>query len=247
MIPKIIHYCWLSSEPIPQTFQNFIEGWKKKLPDYQFFLWNFERFDINTSIWVKESFYHKKYAFAADYIRLYALYHYGGIYLDMDVEVLKTFNPFLNLKSFICYEKDGNGKLEMAAWGVEKGSDWVKEALSYYENRSFVKQNGELDTKVIPEIIRDLLKQKYQLITVSSINQAQDIFQQCNMPIFTSDFFSPKSYRNNKIYITPNTICIHHFSGSWQTKQQKIYKLIERYLGSNIAKKISSIYHKWKK
>lgn len=90
MIPKIIHYCWLSNDPIPADMQRYIESWKKFLPDYEFMLWNFSRFDINSSDWVKEAFKNKKYAFAADYIRLYALYNYGGIYMDMDVEVLET-------------------------------------------------------------------------------------------------------------------------------------------------------------
>ena len=91
MIPKIIHYCWLSKDPIPKDMQMFIDGWYEKLPDYEFMLWDFNRFDIHSSQWVKEAFSKKKYAFAADYIRLYALYNYGGIYMDMDVEVLKSF------------------------------------------------------------------------------------------------------------------------------------------------------------
>ena len=87
MIPKIIHYCWLSNDPIPSNIQHYMDSWKKYLPDYEFIHWNFDKFDKSSSRWVSEAFDNKKYAFAADYIRLYALYHYGGIYLDMDVDV----------------------------------------------------------------------------------------------------------------------------------------------------------------
>ena len=87
MISKIIHYCWLSNDPIPADLQKCMESWKKYLPDYEFMLWNFERFPKSQSKWVSDAFDNKKYAFAADYIRLYALYNYGGIYLDMDVEI----------------------------------------------------------------------------------------------------------------------------------------------------------------
>jgi mannosyltransferase OCH1-like enzyme len=83
MIPKIIHYCWVSEtipDTIPEEFLKYIKTWKK-LSDYTFMLWNFNRFDINSSIWVKEAWEAKKYAFVADYIRLYAVYHFGGIYL----------------------------------------------------------------------------------------------------------------------------------------------------------------------
>ena len=80
MIPKIIHYCWLSNDPIPENMQKWMSTWKK-LNGYEFILWNFDRFDINSSIWVKQAFNAKKYAFAADYIRAFALYNYGGIYM----------------------------------------------------------------------------------------------------------------------------------------------------------------------
>ena len=104
MIPKIIHYCWLSNDPIPSNIQHYMDSWKKYLPDYEFIHWNFDKFDKSSSRWVSEAFDNKKYAFAADYIRLYALYHYGGIYLDMDVEVLKSFNPFLSLQTMMGWQ-----------------------------------------------------------------------------------------------------------------------------------------------
>lgn len=78
MIPKVIHYCWLSDEPYPDGILACIYSWKKYLPDYEFKLWNFKCFDIDSSQWVKTAFYAGKYAFASDYIRAYALYNYGG-------------------------------------------------------------------------------------------------------------------------------------------------------------------------
>mgnify|MGYP003165749213 FL=1 len=69
MIPKVIHYCWLSGDPIPEKLQRCMDSWKKFLPDYEFVLWDLERFDIKTSQWVKEAFEARKYAFAADYMR----------------------------------------------------------------------------------------------------------------------------------------------------------------------------------
>lgn len=80
MIPKTIHYCWLSGDPIPQDLLRCMESWQRVLPDYEFKLWNFNVFPKNSSLWVKQAFDAKKYAFAADYIRLYAVYNYGGIY-----------------------------------------------------------------------------------------------------------------------------------------------------------------------
>ncbi|MCS2958344.1 hypothetical protein NXX53_17410 [Bacteroides salyersiae] len=93
MIPKRIHLCWLSGDPYPQKIQKCIDSWKVHLPDYEIMLWDLKRFDIAQVPWVEQAFRVKKYAFAADYIRLYALYNYGGIYLDSDVEVLKRLRP----------------------------------------------------------------------------------------------------------------------------------------------------------
>lgn len=100
MIPKIIHYCWLSGDPVPQNLQDYMATWKAKLPDYEFILWDRNRFDLHSSEWVRQAFEARKYAFAADYIRLYAVYHYGGIYMDMDIEVVKPFDELLDSPYF---------------------------------------------------------------------------------------------------------------------------------------------------
>ena len=123
MIPKLIHYCWLSNDPVPESLQRYMDSWKRVLPDYEFVLWNFDNFDKSTSLWVRQAFDNKKYAFAADYIRLYALYNYGGFYLDMDVEVLRSYNEFLQLREVICFENSKDNRLEVAAFGVEKGRE----------------------------------------------------------------------------------------------------------------------------
>lgn len=222
MIPKIIHYCWLSDDPIPIEFQKYMDSWKIKLPDYKFIHWSLKNFDKESSLWVKQAFENKKYAFAADYIRLYALYKYGGFYLDMDVEVLRSFNPFLSLKTAICYEHDGNGKLEMAAFGVEQKSTWIKKCLDYYQGRSFINEDGTFDMKVIPEIANDILQNSYEMVKVTSINEAITSMNKGEFPVFTPDFFSPKSYVSNEIILTNNTVSIHHFASSWMSLSEKI-------------------------
>ena len=184
MVPKNIHYCWLSNDPIPQQLQDCMQTWKTILPDYKWIKWDFSRFDINSSVWVKEAFENKKYAFAADYIRLYAIYTMGGVYLDMDIEVLKPFDKFLE-NSFFTFNEyypkrfmelgndallDTNGRrvkdgkiafgLQAAVLGGEKGSKPIKELMSYYENRHFVLPDGNLDTSIIaPTIYANIAEQ----------------------------------------------------------------------------------------
>lgn len=231
MIPKIIHYCWLSNDPIPEKLQLYMNSWEKHLPEYEFIKWDFNRFPKESSKWVSDAFDNKKYAFAADYIRLFALYHFGGVYLDMDVEVLKPFDDFLNLDEMLCYEKDGNGAIEMAVIGVKKNSNFIKDCLDYYDNREFIKIDNTFDTTTIPCIATKILLENYKVANASCINNAIKITSEGNIPIFPSDYFSPKSYDNGKIYLTSNTVTIHHFAGSWLSRKEKFIKLFTKIFG----------------
>lgn len=242
MIPKIIHYCWLSNDPIPDNLVKCMDTWKEVLSDYVFMKWDFSRFDKNSSKWVQEAFDSKKYAFAADYIRLYALYNYGGIYLDMDVEVLKSYDDFLQLDTMLCYENSGQCRLEVAALGVKEKSEWVGECLNYYNNRAFIQEDGTYDMRVLPEIIYDCLNEsKYKLLEVNTIDDASLV---CNgsIPVFPFDFFSPKSYDTGRIEKTANTYSIHHFAGSWVSKSTKIHLALWRLMPSYIK----YLVKKWK-
>ena len=104
MIPKIIHYCWLSDEPFPRKIQKCMDTWAKTHPDYEIKRWSTKNFDVNSAPYVKEAFEARKWAFAADYIRMYALYTEGGIYLDSDVVLLKKFDDFLDNSFFSSME-----------------------------------------------------------------------------------------------------------------------------------------------
>ena len=238
MIPKIIHYCWLSGDPYPEKIQHCLNSWKRHLPDYEFVLWDTNRFQLEKSIWVKEAFSVKKYAFAADYIRLYAVYNYGGIYLDSDVEVLKRFDDVLNLPYFIGNESFEN-RVEIAAFGAEKGTRWIKECLDYYENRHFIKQNGEYDDKVMPDVIYEILNPQYEFCNISSITEFRHDKNVLN--ILPKDWFCANVHLNkdDKIpsyIISQSTYCVHHFANSWM-KINKIKLIILKILSKfNIHK-----------
>lgn len=222
MIPKIIHYCWLSDDPIPDKLQKCMATWKEKLPDYQFILWNLERFNIDSSIWVKQAFAVKKYAFAADYIRLYAVYHYGGIYMDMDVEVVKPFPTELLLgDNLLGYEScDLSIGIEAGVFGGEQGAEWLEDCLKYYDNRSFIMSDGHFDTLPLPRILLKVLSEKY--ICKGKISP------------LAPDVLTAKSYDSGKIMKTQNTCTIHHFEGSWFTPAQKVKKVLIHLLGDKM-------------
>ncbi|MCQ2059550.1 MAG: hypothetical protein MJY71_06960 [Bacteroidaceae bacterium] len=180
MIPKIIHYCWLSGEQFPPLIEKCIASWKEKLPDYQIKKWDTSNFDINSVPYVKEACEERKWAFAADYIRLYAIYNEGGIYLDSDVFVNRSFDDFLNCRGFSAVEFnnrkheesvqnniiDSNGNLladtdvvsgcgiQAAVIASEKGHPYIEACLNHYNGRHFRQDDGTLDNKIIaPDVL----------------------------------------------------------------------------------------------
>lgn len=214
MIPKTIHYCWLSGDEMPDDFRRYIAGWRRLMPDYKFRLWDMDSMKDCDSEYFREAAAAGKYAFASDYVRLYALYNYGGIYLDCDVEVLRTFNPLLHLPYFICREDTKHG-IEAAVIGAEKGCRWIKDCLDYYEKLLPSKD------EVMPSVIKKALSiHNYKISQTATLDNFD--LEKRTICILPSAFFSPKSYVTNKINVTPQTYCIHHFSGSWQPKWKKL-------------------------
>lgn len=218
MIPKIIHYCWLSGDPYPESIQRCIDSWKRVLPDYEIILWDTKRFDLSSSPWVKQAFESKKYAFAADYIRMYALYNYGGIYLDSDVEVLKPFNDLLDLPYFIGQENTPSG-IEAATIGSEKGWSVAKMMLDRYDRKNFKGKDGHMDLRSLPYMLRRCIEFNYQYHLIE--DKSQFNYDNGVVNVFPVDYFSPKKWTNGEITITPNTYSIHHFAASWMSNTTK--------------------------
>ena len=207
MIPKIIHYCWFGRGEKPALAQMCIESWKKFLPDYDLKEWNEDNFDINQNQYVKEAYENRKFAFVTDYVRLYAIYTEGGVYMDTDVEVLGSYDQFLHHHAFSGFETDGNVPTGMMA--AEKGSVWAKELLDQYADRVFVKSDGSFDMTTNTTVITRYMVGK----GLVQNNTYQDFPGLCTM--YPSDFFCPKDHRTGVIKCSTNTVCIHHFAGSW--------------------------------
>lgn len=204
MIPKIIHYCWLSGETIPEELRNYMKTWKEKLPDYEFILWDLNKFSKESSQWVKQAFENGKYAFAADFIRLFAVYHYGGIYMDMDIEVRKSFNDLLDAPYMFAYERESCNGIEAGCFGAEKGNPFVKACLDSYEGKNFIKPDGTFDQTPLPLIMKKCLDEGNFLYDLYGYN-----------------YFTAKSFETGLITTTEQTYAIHHFAGSWKSDEEK--------------------------
>lgn len=219
MIPKIIHYCWLSNNPVPEDLQRYMKSWNEKLPDYEFIKWDFSNFDKKSSVWVSEAFDNKKYAFAADFIRLYAVYNMGGIYMDMDIEVLKSFNDLLDNQYMMAYESEKLQHIEAGCFGAEKGAPLIEKVLEYYKDRHFVKKDGSFDTIPLPQVM-------------------DKVIQDNNIKFNFMDWhtFTNKSYSTGEESPISRSYAIHHFAGSWKTEDEKKEIMLHQKLESKCGK-----------
>lgn len=215
MIPKVIHYCWFGGNPLNNLTKKCIESWKKYCPDYEIVEWNENNFDINSNTYVKEAYESKKWAFVTDYVRLYVLYNYGGIYMDTDVELLHNLDNFLVHIAFSGFE-DIN-YIPTGILGAEKDSEWIKYLLSYYDNKHFIKENGELDTTTNVITITNMTKEKYNVRLDNTFQEIDNV-----LTLYPKDYFCPKDYATEEIKITKNTISIHHFNASWISGNDRI-------------------------
>ena len=211
-IPKKIHYCRFGGNPLPDDAKKYIESWKKHCPDYEIIEWNEENFDLNCNQYVKEAYEAKKWAFITDYVRLYAMYNFGGIYMDTDVEVLKSLDPFLKHHAFSGFES--NNFIPTGIMASEKGFQLYKEFLDYYNDKHFIKEDGSYDMTTNVITMTEICK-KYGFNGNNTYQEIKD------WALYPNDYFCPKSHEDGIIYSTDNTVTIHHFAGSWLDENAK--------------------------
>lgn len=222
MIPKIIHYCWFGGNPLPPLAIKCIESWKQYCPDYEIKEWNESNFDLNMFPYVQEAYDNRKFAFVTDVVRLYALYTEGGIYMDTDVEVLKPLDNYLHHVAFSGFEDEKNVPTGIMA--SEKEGKWAKENLDYYNGRHFIKPDGSFDMTTNVGTITNYMLSK-GLVPNNTYQDFPNL-----ITLYPKDYFCPKSYKDGKIYLTSNTVTIHHFAGSWFTDEKKLFhQVLKKY------------------
>ncbi|MDR3312087.1 MAG: glycosyl transferase [Spirochaetaceae bacterium] len=227
MIPKIIHYCWLSGDPFPAEYQRCMDTWKAKLPDYEFILWDTQRFDIHSVAWTKQASETQLYACAADYIRLYAVYTYGGIYLDTDMEVVKPFDDLLDSGLMLAYENHISENLEAGCFGAEKGHPYIKKCLEYFEGRNLFAPALLSKIQGLPKAERhDFIS---PLLSPEIMKQALDAYVTGAKPVvFPNDYFTARNIVTGEIEATGNTYTIHHFGAQYHSKEWRMQRELEQ-------------------
>lgn len=230
MIPKIIHYCWFGQAPLPPLAEQCIASWKKYMPSWQIMRWDESNFDIASApLYVRQAYEARKFAFVSDYVRLWALEQYGGVYMDVDFEVFRPFDDLMDkYPAFAGYEGSKRQPVMQGVIASEPHGAWVRDMLSTYENRSFIKPDGSLDMTPNTSYFSDRLETQGFVADgvekdfyVKSISNFK--FQISNLEeptfflhVFPVHYFCPVLTTGEDVR-TPETYCIHRGLGSWNT------------------------------
>ena len=230
MIPKIIHYMWFGENPLPESTKKYIESWKKFCPEYAIKEWNEHNFDINSCRYVAEAYLQKKWAFVADYVRFYVLYNEGGIYLDTDMEMVRSFEPLRKHKAFFGFATDG---LTLPVFGSEAKTDFIADMLDDYHKRSFIKLDGTYDTTPLDVPALRILKEKYGLIENYQYQELAD-----GTAIYPKQYFYSTDANTGKITKYPELFCIHYADASGMSDDVKAELIRRRRLVKILGEKL---------
>lgn len=226
MIPKIIHYVWLGGGEQSETIKKCFDSWRKYLADYKIMRWDESTYNMEKAPkFVKDAYMAKKWAFASDYIRLWALDNYGGIYLDTDTAVLKSLDTFLSHRLFIgtqVFSVDINKKkqktvtnLSMGVIGSEPQHPYIKECMSALEQSNIVNEDGSINTKVTNYSMSEILQKKYRFIVEDKLQNLND-----GIVVYPSSVFDDRLSPSK----SPDAYTFHWGEMSWfQSKPRGLF------------------------
>lgn len=227
MIPKIIHYCWFGRNPLPISAQKCIDSWRRFLPDYEIKEWNEDNFNVNIIPYTQQAYEAKKYAFVSDYARFWILYHYGGLYFDTDVEVIKPYEDILDKGAFMGLEKDGTLKDTKIAinpglgLGAEAGIAIYYEIINGFASLEFYDISGKRNNYSMIPMVTSMFLQR-------GLRANGKIQQLCGITIYPQRFFNPYNSITGSLQKTPETHSIHWYSASWMGKKALWFNKIKR-------------------
>ena len=216
MIPKMIHYCWFAGKPLPKAAKRCMASWAKFCPGYTVMRWDEQSFDVTANELTRWCWEQGKYAYLSDYVRLWAVYYHGGIYLDVDVELLGTPDTLLTNEAFFGFEKTGYLNTGLG-FGAEKGNEAVAEMLRAYDRLP----RPELAAAGCP---------KLNTAALEGLGLRRDGTGQtvAGAAILPADWLDPYDQTTGRLQITDNTLSIHWYTATWLTPIRRLRTVLLR-------------------
>lgn len=241
MIPKIIHYVWMGGAALPPLEEKCVASWKEHMPDWEYMRWDETNFDIAAApLYVRQAYEARKFAFVSDYVRLWALEKFGGLYMDVDFEVYRPFDDLMDkYAAFAGYEGSKRKPVMQGVIASEPHGAWVRDMLSTYVSREFIKPDGSLDMTPNTSFFTDRLEA--QGFVADGVEK--DVFlstdkklkiEDCKLGIgtfllhvFPVHYFCPVLTTGENVR-TEETYCEHKGESSWaqQTWKGRVMKIL---------------------
>lgn len=209
-IPKIIHYCWFGSAPLPKSARRCIGSWRQFFPDYEIREWNESNFDVNAVPYTREAAERRQWAFVSDYARFWILYNYGGLYFDTDVQVIKSMDDVLSAGPFMGIERgvESVGVNPGLGLAAVPGMELYKDVLDHYSSLRFVDERGERLPGTVVKHTTDVLKGH-------GFAEEDRVQRLAGVIVYPNDYFNPLDDATGRLSITDNTRSIHFYSKTW--------------------------------
>lgn len=212
MIPKIIHLCWFSKDPYPVEIKVCLDTWKKLLPDYTIRLWDYAAAKAIGCDFVNEALETRKWAFAADAVRFYAVFTEGGVYMDSDIYLYKRFDTFMEAECFTTFmteEWTTKSGLQAAFFLAPKADPYCKDVWAYYQSHHFRNDDGSFNATISP-IIMEQVAASYGFDMTNRNTQLLE-----SLYVYPTTFLKPRK----KYPRTENTFAEHRIFGSWRKRK----------------------------
>lgn len=208
-IPRVIHYVWLGGGPLSAIGQRCVRSWQTHLPDWEIRRWDESNSPLDHPF-IQRMLEERKYAFASDYIRLFALAKEGGLYLDTDLELIGDVNPLLDQACVLAFlsaqNRPSKNSAAMGFFASVPGHPWVLELKAMYDRMDRAIMNTTLTTQSL---------HRQGLKSLDRESPEKDFWDLGDIRIYHSDFFYPPGDPAVGFRRTHRTVGIHHAEGSW--------------------------------
>ena len=222
MIPKKIHYCWFGRKELPEKAKKCIASWKKYCPDFEIIEWNEDNYDVYQNAYTTYTYDNKKFAFLSDYARLQIILREGGIYFDVDVEVVRPLDELLRYPAFFGFETKDYINTGLG-FGAEAGNAIVEAMIKEYDSLL----DGTKGTIGCP-ILNTQALTKLGMVPNGEKQKVE------NAVIYPIECFNPYDDPTGRLYKTKQTYSIHWYAKSWMDKKtvmrSKLTKPLHRLL-----------------
>jgi len=216
-IPATIHSFWFSGGEKPDLYKRCIESWYKYCPNFEIKEWDANNYDISKNQYMKEAFEKEKWAFVSDYARLDVVDKYGGIYMDMDVELVAPINQLLCADSFFCRQEDG--LLEFGSgFGAGPGNPFIRAMLDTYKSRKLIGADGSVDMTPQPQWLKKTAEQYGYIKCFDSMVVGESV-------VFSNDYIVSGASKEDSLNAK---LGIHWHNGGWLDDKDR--QLIKRSL-----------------